>query len=278
MRRTFVILALVCGGQSWAQEVNPQFVRSPSSNGFPSYYLIEEPKADLQGLQTPLEMFQVAAFQIADLAASLLAWNHENQAWPAPTEHYDRLKQFGTWLGGRDFPACQNTRAKVLLRDTEADVTLSANRCTVKTGKWHDPYTGNDYAQADAIQIDHVVPLANAYISGADNWNQKTRCAYANFMANNFHLLSVDGHQNQSKGDSSPADWMPPNAEFHCQYLKDWLSIKLIWGLVMSPPESDAIKAAYAAGHCDPNAFTISADELKVQRQAITTAMAACPD
>lgn len=271
LRAIFTVLLLLT-------VVRAQADVATDSRHYDSYYQIDEPQdfviADIDLANT----LSHALNGLAASAVSLMEWQLNHQSFPEPNQPYDRLGEFGTWLtgGSDDLPACVNTRGRVLIRSSDGPVRMSANGCTVKAGKWHDPYTGDEITDAGQIQIDHVVPLKHAYISGAWTWDNPKRCAYANFMANDFHLLAVSGHENMSKGDSSPDEWMPPNPEFVCSYLKDWLEIKLIWGLIMNPDESQAIKTLFAQNHCDPRMFNLDHASLEKQRSAIVQRLNDC--
>ncbi|NJL24929.1 MAG: HNH endonuclease [Calothrix sp. SM1_5_4] len=138
------------------------------------------------------------------------------------------------------------------------------------------PYAGGVHSRAGEIQIDHMVPLKNAYVSGAWAWDYQRRCAYANFLGNSYHLIAVSGRENMSKGDRTPADWLPSNRGFVCTYLKAWLSVKLVWRLIMNPRESDAIKTAFREHGCDPKIFKLRQSELESQRRIMLDSLAAC--
>jgi len=207
---------------------------------------------------------------------NLLTWTETDEAAPAPTEKYNRLHDFGAW---QDFPGdntCFDTRALVLQRDSEAPLTLSS-KCYIASGLWHDPYTDADYTSAKDIEIDHVVPLKNAYISGASEWTWARRCAYGNFLGNNFHLLAVQGKANESKLDKSPDRWMPPAQNFQCQYIADWLHVKAIWQLRMSEDEVTGIKKIASDMNCSPDMFKTTEEDLLAQRQIIDKTAAQCP-
>ena len=130
------------------------------------------------------------------------------QARPRGTEGY-RRDAFGSDWVDTDGNGC-NQRDDVLLRDavrgTTRVQTQGACDHDVVAGTWHDPYTGRtltftdlkDLRQAEAIQIDHVVPLAEAWVSGARRWSRTRREAFANDLG---ELLAVDGPTNMSKGD-----------------------------------------------------------------------------
>ena len=106
------------------------------------------------------------------------------------------------------------TTNEVLLRDADPNESVqftSRNKCMVYKAKWIDPFSGAQFKLANAIQVDHIVPLKAAYLSGAHAWNQNRRCRYANFMDDPTHLLSVSGHENMSKGDAGPERYLPPD-------------------------------------------------------------------
>ena len=146
-----------------------------------------------------------------------------NKPFPLPAVPYNRLQHFGTWIHIPSNQPCQNTRAQVLVRESVSAVTFSANGCTVKSGEWNDPYSATTFSSASDVQIDHLVPLKNAYMTGAHEWNSAKRCLYANYLGNHFHLLAVSGTENMKKGDNTPMAYIPPNKNFQCDYLKHWL-------------------------------------------------------
>jgi hypothetical protein len=219
------------------------------------------------------------AIQVKAAAISLLKWALHNTTAPAPTQPYNRLFHFGRWINDPTDETCYNTRSKVLIRDSAAPVSFRPqNHCVVERGAWNEPYTGQRIMDSQAIQIDHMVPLKNAYISGAWQWNYRTRCLYANFMGNKFHLISSSGTENMRKGDRGPDMYLPPATGYRCQYLEDWLKIKLIWKLHMTQSEVAAIHAEIQRDHCDLRSFVVSQSLLKAQRAEIFNHQELCHD
>jgi len=158
-----------------------------------------------------------------------------------PYVAYDR-SLYRHWIDAdRD---CQNTRAEVLIRDDDdQDVQFkTAKRCRVVAGTWHGPYTGQTFHQAPELDIDHVVPLKNAHLSGAWTWDRARRKKYANYLGYRNHLLAVSASENRRKGAKGPDKYLPPNVAFHCEYVRSWLKIKKRWGLGIPRPELKAIK------------------------------------
>lgn len=207
----------------------------------------------------------------------LTRWTLHNTSPQMPSTAYNRRLQFGTWINDPTDNTCFNTRAKILIRDSKVPVSYKAtNKCVVEAGAWVDPYTSKTFTSARDIQIDHVVPLKHAYQTGAWKWNYQARCLYANFAADGYHLLAVNGHENMKKGDKSPDDYMPPNPKIACGYLQIWLKIKLAWGLVIFPNEADGIKNLFTQYRCNAQQFKMDQAELARQRKAMSELLMMC--
>jgi hypothetical protein len=199
---------------------------------------------------------------------SLLNWRSYTRRSNLEIANYDRNSQFGRWINDPNDDVCFNTRAKVLVRDSTKSVVFKENnRCVVDQGRWSDPYTRQTFNLASGIQIDHLVPLKNAYISGAYKWKFKARCLYANYLGEDFHLLSVDGIQNMKKSDRGPDKYIPPNTAYTCTYLRNWLAVKMLWGLTMTPSEASATQLAILDQKCKLSDFRMSDRELNAQRK-----------
>ena len=166
----------------------------------------------------------------------------------APMTGYTR-EQFGqAWTDDVTVAFGHNgcdTRNDILRRDLR-NTTLKAgtNRCVVLTGSFIEPYSGRTVSftrgagTSSLVQIDHVVALADAWQSGAQQWNAVTRRNYAN---DPLVLLAADGHLNQQKGASNAASWLPPNKSFRCTYVARQVAIKAKYHLWVTAPERDAI-------------------------------------
>jgi hypothetical protein len=138
---------------------------------------------------------------------------------------------------------CQNTRAEVLVVESRQPVTFTtASNCTVATGDWYDPYTGQTWTLASDVDVDHFVPLANAHASGGHAWDAARKRAYANDMVDPDHLIGVEDNVNQSKGASAPDTWKPPRVAYWCTYATDWVEIKIRWDLTVTQTEYDALE------------------------------------
>ena len=242
----------------------------------PDYYTVHDDNVSASKASIdPLQSFTSTVQQAVSEAINLMNWDHHNQTLEDPTVPYNRKTQYGTWVTAND-GTCQNTRAKVLMRQSQVPVTFNDGGCTVVNGQWQDPYSDQQYTQASDLQIDHVVPLKNSYMNGGWQWDAYKRCLYANFLANDFHLLAVNGHDNMKKGDNGPDQFMPENQAFSCKYLSIWLKIKLIWNLALPPSEAQAIEQLAQQNHCDTSALSMAAQDLRSQRQFILTNMNFC--
>ncbi|HUQ58115.1 HNH endonuclease family protein [Lentzea sp.] len=134
-------------------------------------------------------------------------------------------------------------RSQVLARDL-TNVERKPGRCGVQSGTLDDPYTGSQISGTSKIQIDHVVPLAEMWRSGAAAWAPEQRVAAANDLRN---LVAVSGKVNQSKSDKTPDKWMPPNAGYACSYSRMYVTVKTAYGLSVAPAERTALEKALAS-------------------------------
>lgn len=154
---------------------------------------------------------------------------------------YDR-KQFGNWIDADE--DCQDTRQEVLIEESVIPVTFKTTRqCEVGSGMWVDHYTGSVFTNPSLLDVDHVVPLKEAFLSGADQWSAQKKIEYANYLKNKDHLIAVYRGANRSKGAQDPARWLPPNQAYHREYVSIWLKIKKEWGLSMDPEEARVIQS-----------------------------------
>ncbi|WP_231738261.1 DUF1524 domain-containing protein [Kocuria rosea] len=156
-------------------------------------------------------------------------------------EDYDRLDQFGDWADP-DGNGC-DARNDVLARDLTGDV-VDDDGCTVLSGTLEDPYTGRTIAfqrgplTSSDVQIDHVVALRNAWVSGADRLDPDGRTALANDPLN---LRAVDGPTNGEKSASDAAEWLPPHDAFRCEYVATQIAVKTRYELSVTVAERDAM-------------------------------------
>lgn len=127
-----------------------------------------------------------------------------------------------------------NTREAVLMRDGTNVVTDSS--CAATSGRWFSPYDGATWSAASDVDIDHIVPLAAAWRSGASSWTTARRQLFANDMSGP-QLIAVTDNVNQAKGDQTPATWKPPLTTYWCTYAKMWVRTKHNWSLSVTSAE-----------------------------------------
>ncbi|MEV7051963.1 HNH endonuclease family protein [Streptomyces anulatus] len=161
---------------------------------------------------------------------------------------YTRNK-FKHWNSGDNATDGCNTRAEVLISEATVAPTVEAG-CKLTGGTWVSYYDGQEVTSAGALDIDHMVPLAEAWDSGASAWTAARREAYANDQGANVSLVAVTARSNRQKSDQDPADWMPPSPEAECRYVAEWISTKLRWQLTADDRELEALKV-YADGPCE---------------------------
>lgn len=132
-----------------------------------------------------------------------------------------------------------DTRKTVLERDGSA-VTVDAN-CSPTSGSWYSQYDGVILSSASGVEVDHVIPLAEAWRSGANSWSRSRRQSFANDLAGP-QLIAVSVSSNRSKGDRDPSIWKPIRTAYHCTYSKMWIRSKRRWGLRLQSTEKSALQ------------------------------------
>ncbi|MFJ9461621.1 HNH endonuclease family protein [Kitasatospora sp. NPDC101447] len=166
-------------------------------------------------------------------------------------EDYERTK-FRHWIDA-DKNGC-NTRKEVILAEA-VDAPEVGPGCALTGGTWFSPYDSLTVTDSAALDVDHMVPLAEAWDSGAYGWTPKEREAYANDLGDERSLIAVSARSNRSKADKDPADWMPPARNYTCTYLTNWTTVKTRWSLTVDQREADTLHQI--AADCPDETITV---------------------
>ena len=151
---------------------------------------------------------------------------------------------FADWYDA-DRNGC-NTRKEVLIAESLDPVQIGSG-CSISGGRWFSIYDNVETTDSSKFDIDHMVPLSEAWDSGAWNWNADQRKYFANDLDQPFFLIAVTASSNRSKSDRDPAEWMPPNANYHCEYVRIWIEIKRAWDLSVDQAEHDYLARKLAS-------------------------------
>ncbi|WP_152363265.1 HNH endonuclease family protein [Microlunatus speluncae] len=168
------------------------------------------------------------------------------------TEHrdgYDRDK-FVHWVDA-DGDGC-DARDEVLIEEADDPPTVGSG-CSLSGGRWFSYYDGVSHTQTSDVDIDHLVPLAEAWDSGAYRWPASRRQSYANDLGDHRTLVGVTDNVNQAKGDQDVAEWLP--AQQQCRYLREFVAAKIRWSLAVDSAEKAAMEDL--AGGCDNTTITV---------------------
>ena len=152
---------------------------------------------------------------------------------------YDR-DRFEHWVDADH--DCQDTRDEVLAAESRVPVS----GCDITEGEWLSPYDRETWTRSSDVDIDHLVPLKEAWDSGAATWSDRLRRRYANDLGDRRTLVAVTDNVNQSKGERDVAEWLPEYGV--CRYVRQWTAVKLRWGLRVDPGERSAL--VRLAGGC----------------------------
>lgn len=152
-------------------------------------------------------------------------------------DSYDR-EAFNHWISAEGSKC--NVRHAVLKEESNPPLPADAP-CPFDSGKWQSLYDGVLITDPGKLDIDHMVPLKEAWRSGAYAWDEDKRERYANDREDARSLIAVSAKSNRSKSDRDPSDWLPPDESYLCEYIADWVSVKYRWKLTLQQSEFDTI-------------------------------------
>ena len=154
---------------------------------------------------------------------------------------YDRERYFGTWVDADG--DCRNTRQEVLAEETRTAPSYARGGCEVSGGRWVTSWDNRIHTSPSTVQIDHTVPVHEAWGSGARYWSQSRRVAYLNDLGDPRSLNVQTTELNVEKNGASPQYWMPPANR--CAYIEQWVAVKIRWSLTVNSGEKSTL-ARYA--------------------------------
>ena len=146
---------------------------------------------------------------------------------------------FNLWIDA-DGNGC-DTRKEVLIAEARVKPTLLAG-CRLGGGRWWSAYDNLFITDSGGLDIDHFVPLSEAWQSGAWRWSATTREAYANDLGYPLSLIAVTATTNRQKSDQDPAEWLPAFSDYRCTYVATWIAVKWRWRLTIDPAEQVALR------------------------------------
>jgi len=176
-----------------------------------------------------------------------------------PVKGWDRQTDFSRYRFGEPWSddvnvefghnGC-NTRDDILRRDL-TQLVVRPGTCYAQSGVLIDRYSGESIAFvrgpdcSEAIQIDHVVSLSDAWYKGARDWDEQRRRDFANDPRN---LLAVGAKANFDKAFRDANAWLPPNPAFRCEFVARQIAVKAAYRLWVSANEKRAMAAVL--DHC----------------------------
>ncbi|MGW7050728.1 HNH endonuclease family protein [Streptomyces sp. NPDC054887] len=134
-----------------------------------------------------------------------------------------------------------DTRAEVIIAEATTPPAVDG-RCTITGGVWHSYYDKRDHVGAGALDVDHLVPLAEAWRSGASAWTDEERERFANDLGDPRVLAAVTATEKRLKGDRDPARWEPSDDSADCRYIAEWAAVKARWKLSLDSAELAALQ------------------------------------
>ena len=151
---------------------------------------------------------------------------------------YDR-KLFPHWIDA-DRNGC-NARYEVLISEAIRKPRITG-KCNLTGGKWISLFDNRQISNPRQLDVDHFVPLAEAWRSGAYSWDQNRRIQFANDLDLPEALIAVTASSNRSKGDRDVSNWLPSNSDYRCTYLTSWVKVKVKWELTVDMAERKSLE------------------------------------
>jgi len=148
---------------------------------------------------------------------------------------------FKHWIDA-DKNGC-NTRAEVLISEAVSKPKVD-KKCKITGGKWLSAYDKKAVSNASQLDVDHLVPLAEAWRSGAWAWTAEQRQDFANDLSDKRALIAVTLTTNRSKGDKDISEWVPKVDT--CGYVQNWIAIKIRYSLTYDTKEAAAFSSYFA--------------------------------
>lgn len=204
----------------------------PSNSSLPNE---EQPPIDDSTTQPAAREQDLSSEEISGLLLLL-------EIEPENLDPYDR-NLFSHWVDV-DGDGC-NSRREVLIAEA-LEAPIIAEECELIGGLWYSAYDGVITDEDSGLDVDHMVPLSEAWDSGANSWSADQREAFANDLELPEALIAVSAASNRSKGDKDPADWLPSLKSYRCQYVQDWIKVKVKWKLSVDQKEFSAIRSLLA--------------------------------
>lgn len=195
-----------------------------------------------------LELYGIRCWSLASNPPQTVCKDHDQggdeiRAKVAPAYSRELYRHWSDEDGDR-----MNTRHEVLAAESRRPVATNRNASKVLGGAWVCPYTLEGFGDPSKLDVDHLVPLKEAHISGGWEWDSEKRERYANDLSDPDHLVAAKASANRAKGAKDPAQWMPD--ENHCGYAIAWIRTKERWALEYDPEELKALLEAIAT--CPP--------------------------
>jgi lysophospholipase L1-like esterase len=175
-------------------------------------------------------------------ATRTVSAKHLLAALPVRAESHSasyRTSKFPLWIdANRDG---ENTRTEVLKATSRKQVAENKNG-SVKTGSWVSAYDGKVYTSASKLGIAHIVPLEEAWTSGAYKWSTEKRTAFANDIGYRASLIIVAKHVSRPKTHRETPATLPRKTTGRCAYVRNYIAVKSRWGLSANATEKTMLK------------------------------------
>ena len=187
--------------------------------------------------ESPTQVQEPKKVSSSSSASNLSALLSQLSVAPESNDGYDR-SLFKHWIDA-DGDGC-DARDEVLIAESITQVSVGSG-CSIRGGTWVSAFDLMETRNPSDFDIDHLVPLKEAWGSGAWQWDSTTREAFANDLDFDLSLIAVSASSNRSKSDRDPAEWLPKNTDYWCAYAVSWVQVKIRWNLSIDQAEKSKL-------------------------------------
>ena len=124
-------------------------------------------------------------------------------------------------------------------------------RTEVRTG-----FVPSRFPGATSSRVPFVVPLREAWESGANSWTASRRASFARSAATRAADIGLSAVATADRADRDPSQWLPAPAR-RCAYVAKWIAVKKAWNLTADPAEVARLGRLVALCEALPGPTTI---------------------
>ncbi len=149
------------------------------------------------------------------------------------------LSKTSCWSSKDEVLYSQSAKGSVKLVDKDRkEVKNKATACSIKSGTWVDPYTGNKIKDKEDATVDFIIPIDVVNSSGGSDWTSEKKREYSNDTS---ALLVMSKKTQKEKGSKTIKDFSPKGKVEKCTLAKNYISVASKYSLNIDKKDKEAL-------------------------------------